>query len=141
VSAINDSLYQWIYMIADERARKRYIFLITWFLLVQNWKQNGLGPHFRAAPPLDPSCSETMDPPLMIYFFLLRLVVSCKKKIVSLMFVSFFCLFIDDFFGFVSFRFVSFLLYLVSFLLCLVSFRFVSFRFCFVSCFTITPLK
>jgi hypothetical protein len=66
------------------------------------------------------------------------------------MFVSFFS-FIYYSFGFVSFllclvwfRLVSFPLYLVSFLLCLISFRFVSacfvsFRFCFVSCFIITP--
>ena len=66
------------------------------------------------------------------------------------MFVSFFS-FIYYSFGFVSFllclvsfRLFSFPLYLVSFLLCLISFRFVSacfvsFRFCFVSCFIITP--
>jgi hypothetical protein len=75
--------FSWIYMIADERARKIYIFLMAWFLLVQNWNKNGLGPHFWAAPPLDSSCSEIMDPRLMTYFFLLRLMQGVKFYVVS----------------------------------------------------------
>ena len=56
---------------------------------------------------------------------ILWIVVSCKKKIFSLMFIWFFKIY----WWFFWFGLVSFLLYLVSFLLCLVSFLLVLFRF------------